>query len=226
MTNRILKILANRWFILIPLMAITFSTFTGCRKKKAPPPPAPTITRDTKPKQPTWDVIDIQPIDQVVLQNAVLMDCSRGQMEAIVDFLNAFTSGNTDLLRPMLDSLSQRVLDELVASDAWEEQTMSIRQVDLIQCTNMLGSVRFGFSISMMDGRIDELWWTAKPRGDVFVFSAYAELPEPNPVEEEAEEEEETASSNDRSQRKRKGASPDRFQPNDPRKRVPPSGPG
>ncbi|MBL1216048.1 MAG: hypothetical protein D8M59_00970 [Planctomycetes bacterium] len=210
------------------LVMCTALPLAGCRKEEpAPPPPPP----PPPPKQtiPEWSeiLITVPTIEKVSVDTAVRQDCTKPQMQESIRFVNAFASGDDQALAPMLDSLSQDVLTDLVSQGLWQTETEGIRELTLLNCTGSGGDFSIGFTIATDSGDSQTYTWNAKMRGDTGIFTPFVRMPE-EPDEEVATDNGDEAASNDDREGGDSGGGrqPGKGRPErDPRKRVPPQGP-
>lgn len=199
---------------------------TGCRKQEeAPPPPPPTPQR--RETVPEWSdiLITVPTIEKVSVEDAVRSDCTKSQMQETIRFLNAYASGNEKTLRPMLDPLSQKVLDDLVIQGLWQSETFSIRKLTLLNCTGTGRDFSMGFTIETDSGSSQTYTWTGQMRGNSAVFTPYVRMPEEpvEPVDTGTRTGE--SASGEESDRSGRDSQPSRDRPSrDPRRRVPEKG--
>jgi hypothetical protein len=158
-------------------------------------------------------------------------------MRASFEFITAFATGDENTLRPMLHPQMTGVLDDLCASEEWQEATGAIRQVNLVSCEkDPAGDVRIVFAIhSLEDAMVDSQSWKGTSRGDMILFEPYFELAERPVLTPEMESMVEEAMKAVEDEVMTKGRDPrDTDNPRDPRRRVPkqapdpgkPGGPG
>ncbi|GEM_PF-5135415 len=197
----------------------------GCKKEEPPPPPPPPPPQGPTTVDPN-SVAEYLTLDsKVKLQNAKPMECSEDEVKAILEFMSDFASGNAEALRPKMDATGKKVLDDLVESGQWKEETSKIVEVDLIDRVSMpmgTGNV-VSFSVVLPQaGRVQQDWLVTQ-RGDLYQFSPFAVVP----VSKQSIAAAEKAIADATGDGQPSDQQPDNRPPTDPRKRVPqPTDPG
>jgi hypothetical protein len=214
--------LTRKLLSLVTLCAIGLpmaAFIVGCKEEEPPPPPPP-----PPPKGPTTvdpnSVAEYLTLDSKVnLQNAKPMECSEEEVKAILQFMSDFAAGNAEALRPRMDSTGKKVLDELVESGQWKEETSRIVEVDLVDRIPMptSGGNVVSFSVVMPEaGRVQQDWLVTQ-RGDTYTFAPFAVVPVSQQSLEAAKKATEDASGEEG----KDANQPDAPTSPDPRKRVP-----
>lgn len=230
MTNQKLKLNTVSTIMACACLSTSICFTGGCRKEEPPPPPPPVQTGPREPETPRWqEIAAIVPLaDNIEVENALFENTTKSQMEACFKFINAFATGDSDTLKPMFDSVSKQVLDELLTTGEWTEQTSSIRELVLLGCFKVdTKSFIFSFDLSFHGGKTITLNWKANQRGDMFIFTPNPIIPTPKSVSDmanSADTDTSTTSNNEDSGSRGKDRQP--SNPTDPRKRIPKQNPG
>lgn len=149
----------------------------GC--KKPPPPPPPPPPRKVAPPPP-------EPIDVASLVQSMNVDArvefaeaaapvDRGLAEAAIHLADAFARGDDGALRGMLDKGDQRILDRLLASEQWWEET---EKLEAVRVTYVSASGVESPEVSQVGIALQDpegaylLTWDARKVFDDWVFAA------------------------------------------------------
>lgn len=152
-------------------------TVAACeKKKKAPPPPPP----PPPPAPVIPDPVDINGVLQAMRSDARVQfpqdvaPADRTLAEGVISLANALAKGDADAMRSMLTPNAATVLDNLVATGAWAEQTGSIEQVRVVTVSNTTEAeateALVGFAIQSPDGAY-LLAWNGTRDGSRWVFN-------------------------------------------------------
>lgn len=162
----------------ILLIAALIGSGAGCKEKKkpAPPPPPP-----PKPVAVIPDPVDVGGLLQTMKSDARVQfpqdrsPADRSLAESVIRLSNALARGDAAGMRGLLDKSAQSVLDELISSGGWAEETKSIEQVRVVALSGTqdarADASLVGLAIQGQNGAY-LLAWNAKRDGDNWIFAA------------------------------------------------------
>ncbi|MCC6660115.1 MAG: hypothetical protein IT437_04435 [Phycisphaerales bacterium] len=144
---------------------------TGCEKKKPPPPPPPpVIVRPPPPKVEVEALLQELKSDARVQFAEAAAPTDRTLAEGAIRLADAIARGDSAALRKMLDRGGQHILDELVNTAEWADETAKIEAVRIAQMQPLGGGSIVTTAIQEPGGAY-VLNWTAAQVGDGIVFS-------------------------------------------------------
>ncbi len=196
---------------------------TGCKKKKKTRAPKPVVV-DDGPQTPEWETLSsTMELSPKLMLDGVYEDCDSEQMRAVFNFMDSFATGNDGKARAMMNSEGNRIMDELVDNDGWEDTTGDVHEVLLLTCVgDSNDKVKVEFTLFYEDRDALNMYWTGRTRGDSVVFAADYKL-DPTYLEERINELSEEIADDLANEG---GNAKDRQRPvTDPRKLVPTKGP-
>ncbi|MEO0482122.1 MAG: hypothetical protein AAF138_00690 [Planctomycetota bacterium] len=165
-------LLACAW--LAPI-GLTLVGMTGCSEEPPPPPPPPPPRAAPPPPPPPppvdlsdiLDGMDHDPRLQITPDVTVPAD-QRNLGRAALQLADVIARGDADALRPMLARDARAVLDELVETGQWAQQT---ERLEVVRVTALsASSSRVTLALQDAEGAY-QLVWTGRPAGDGFQWS-------------------------------------------------------
>ncbi len=157
--------------------ALVLSAFAGCEKKKPPPPPPPPPPK--KVVKATPDPVDINGVMSSVKPDGRVQfpqshaPADRTLAEATIRFASALAKGDAKEFGSMLDPGAKAILEELVSSGGWAEQTKKIEQVRVVSLSNTgeekPASASVGLAVQV-PGQAFLLGWTGTRVGEAWMF--------------------------------------------------------
>ncbi len=125
---------------------------------------------EPRPRVDPMAELDIDPRVQFPEQRA---PATRELAQAVADLASAIAAGDADRLRQLVDAPTEAVLDELVESGAWEEETGDIEVVRVVNLESEEGVAKVGFAVQDPRGAYLLGWEGSELRGG-WVFTGFA----------------------------------------------------
>lgn len=162
------------------LAGVLMFGLAGCKEEPPPPPPA----TPPPPPAPVYpDPIDVagvltvkKPDARLQFPQSVSVE-DRSLVEAVVDFANAFTTGDDAAVSEFVDGGSKQALDQLIVTGGWYEATDTIeavRIVSLSQSPSRNSSANSGtlvFAVQNESGAIVLGWDASKGPDGGWLFT-------------------------------------------------------
>lgn len=163
---------------LVALLSASLAFAPGCSKpKKKPPPPPPPKPVAPPPPEP----VDIQALMQELHPDARVKfadgqaPADRTLAEGVIHLADYIAKGDAKAMKKMLDRSAQTVLDELVSTGSWGDETKKIEQVRVVYLSDTSepkpDSATVGIAIQDPAGAY-MLGWTLKREGENWVAAA------------------------------------------------------
>jgi hypothetical protein len=120
---------------LLALLSLSLAAAPGCQKKKKkpppPPPPPPVVEAPPEPIDINGLLAEMKPDARVKFASET-SPADKSLAEGVVRLADFIAKGDSSKLKGMLDRSAQTVLDELVSTGAWSDETRKIEQVRVV----------------------------------------------------------------------------------------------